>query len=422
MAPKKSNTVYTDDDLLKSVKSLTISDSAPAAPLRNTVVRSLSTSEEASENETTVISVQTNSDPFANGPMLNPEANWARMTCQECERKSIENFYFSSFYCQDHGSAIADQWRLDCVHRKCNRASYKLLHPHDNEQTFQCGYHCLNDKSRIFGTRFRTQSKDFLLQAGDRENVLISGKDFDKMAFDYSYSSEIKDNIRQVIQEFQDLLNFDSVEAAKKKHEGIMQGLDANKDCDDKELRNIHGQYRDKLAQGYVYAVLYKNDDTPNSGRLSIKIGYSKDVDKRIEGYKCKTIYRRALAVIPSEVKETRNGLHTTLLSPLFGVHLLEQILHAVLVQRQRDHPCNCGQNGRRVTHAEVFVFEPVHGVPDELEAALIRVEDLKKQMNGWLDIIRKAESAFKDANEAHKPIFSAIQQKLKQAGRKPIY
>ena len=97
----------------------------------------------------------------------------------------------------------------------------------------------------------------------------------------------------------------------------------------------------------------------------------------------------------------------------LLGAHLLEQILHAVLVQRQKDRQCSCG-----VMHAEVFDFEPVLGIEDEWKAAQSRVQDLRKQMNDWANIIRDAEEALEVVSNVHRPILNAIKQKLKEAGQ----
>lgn len=75
------------------------------------------------------------------------------------------------------------------------------------------------------------------------------------MAFNYSYSDEIKDNIRQVIQMYQDCLKYGSRIAVFMK----LLALDARLPDDTKELRKIHNKYRDLLAEGYVYMLLYRN-------------------------------------------------------------------------------------------------------------------------------------------------------------------
>ena len=101
----------------------------------------------------------------------------------------------------------------------------------------------------------------------------------------------------------------------------------------------------------------------------------------------------------------------------LLGAHLLEQILHAVLVQRQKDRRCLCGVK----KHAEVVDFEPVLGIEDEWKAAQSRVQDLRKQMNDWADIIRDAEEALEVVSNVHRPILNAIEQNLKEPGQ-PLY
>jgi len=127
--------------------------------------------------------IPTNDIPqaFKNGPKLDPERNWRRMMCEKpgCNRKSIENFYFSTFHCHVHGYMIPDQWRLDCVFKDCKNSSYQFLHPEDNDRTFHCRPHRLNNKSVIFSTRLRVQSHDFVLEAGDLIIPFISGYDFD---------------------------------------------------------------------------------------------------------------------------------------------------------------------------------------------------------------------------------------------------
>ncbi|KAG0053009.1 hypothetical protein BGZ90_006322 [Linnemannia elongata] len=378
----------------------------------------------AAEAETTIVhttsTVDKDSDPFANGPMINPGLNWARMICAEpgCNRKSIENFSFSSYHCQEHGSAISARWRLDCVSFRfgsvselCNYASYQFLHPNDNKQTFQCEKHCRNGKGHIFKTRFRVQSEDFVLKAGGENILFISGKDFDRMAFDYSYSDEIKDNIRQIIQSYQNCLNFESIWSVTQKQAGILQGLDARLPDDRKELRKIHNHYRDLLAEGYVYMVLYRNQDITASKMLPIKIGYTKDIDNRLDRYEC-DIHPDVLALIPSP--PIQNGFVKA--PPLLGAHLLEQILHAVLVQRRNDFHCLCGSR-----HAEVFDFEPVLGIEDEWKAAQSRVQDLMKQVNEWADIIRNAGPALGFVSLVHRRMLSSIERKLEIAGQ-PLY
>ncbi|KAH7032460.1 hypothetical protein BKA57DRAFT_540789 [Linnemannia elongata] len=378
----------------------------------------------AAEAETTTVhttsTVDKDSDPFANGPMINPGLNWARMVCAEpgCNRKSIENFSFSSYHCQEHGSAISARWRLDCVSFRfgsvsepCSYASYQFLHPNDNNQTFQCEKHCRNGKRRIFRTRFRVQSEDFVLKAGGKNIVLISGKDFDRMAFDYSYSDEIKDNIRQIIKSYQNCLNFESDRSVTQRQAGMLQGLDARLPDDSKELRKIHNRYRDLLAEGYVYMVLYRNQGITASKMLPIKIGYTKDIDNRLDRYEC-PIHPDVLALIPSP--PIQNGFVKA--PPLLGAHLLEQILHVVLVQRQNDFHCSCGSR-----HAEVFDFEPVLGIKDEWKAAQSRVQDLTKQMNEWAVIIRNAGPALGYVSQVHRPMLDAIELKLKQADQ-PLY
>ncbi|KAG0368563.1 hypothetical protein BGX24_002770 [Mortierella sp. AD032] len=235
------------------------------------------------------------------------------------------------------------------------------------------------------------------------------------MAFDYSYSGEIKDNIRRVIQSYQDFLNFDS--AVEEKQAGMLQYLNANVDCDADELRKIHNHYRDRLAKGHVYLVLYENEGISDNDKLSIKIGYAKNVDQRLKYYKCKDVPKEFLAVIPSKTTDTRRGPRTDRLEALLGAHLLEQILHAVLAQRQRDRQCFCKKKGYSI-HGEVFDFEPVLGIENEWKAAQSRVEDLKDQMNKWAAIVRKAEEAFKAAYTVHNPILYAIEQKLERAGQ----
>ncbi|KAF9295474.1 hypothetical protein BGZ88_002017 [Linnemannia elongata] len=209
------------------------------------------------------------------------------------------------------------------------------------------------------------------------------------MAFDYSYSDEIKDNIRQIIQSYQNCLNFESIWSVTQKQAGILQGLDARLPDDRKELRKIHNHYRDLLAEGYVYM----------------------DIDNRLDRYGC-DIHPDVLALIPTP--PIQNGFVKA--PPLLGAHLLEQILHAVLVQRQNDFDCSCGSR-----HAEVFDFEPVLGIEDKWKAAQSRVQDLTKQMNEWADIIRNAGETLGLARYIHRPILYAIEQKLNNAGQ-PLY
>ncbi|KAF9908439.1 hypothetical protein EC991_009792 [Linnemannia zychae] len=420
-----------EDTLVREMESLSVRD-PPAAPLGGastlpvTSTRSASTT--APTEDIPANPVKEKADPFPNGPLIDSKLKWARMTCEICYKKSPENFSFRSYYCQQHGSAISNDWRLDCVAEfevnrvaiPCTRASYKVLHPNDNELTFQCDYHCRNGKSRIFKTRFRAQSEDFMLQAGDNENLLISGKDFDRMAFDYSYSSEIKENIRRAIHSFQSCLNFDS--AVEEKKIGILQGLNAKLKCDVDELRKIHDHYRDHLAQGHVYMVLYRNKGFTESKKLSIKIGYSGDVVKRLSGYKCGTMHESPLAVIPSKTSEAEDCVLITALEKLYGAYLLEQIFHAIFAQLQQDRRCNCKKDGGNVTHAEVFDFEPVHGIENEWKAARSRVEDMRVQMYDWVDIIKKAKGALMRACEVYGPIRDNIEEKLVQAGERLYY
>lgn len=101
------------------------------------------------------------------------------------------------------------------------------------------------------------------------------------------------------------------------------------------------------------------------------------------------------------------------------GAHLLEQVIHAILVQKQRDHRCiPCGKNGRAfVTHAEVFDFEPVFGVSDEWRAAQVHVQDLLPQLDHWVKIIRKAGGRwFETACQVRRPFLDQIDGNLDEA------
>ncbi|KAI8595211.1 hypothetical protein EDD21DRAFT_409264 [Dissophora ornata] len=158
--------------------------------------------------------------------------------------------------------------------------------------------------------------------------------------------------------------------------------------------------------------------------KLSIKIGYAKDVEARLLKYRCKDIHKDdlakvlTLAVIPSATIVTRSG-PAKVCPPLHGAHLLEQILHAVLAQRQLDRRCYCGKGGRYTTHGEIFDFELVFGIDDEWMAAQSRIEDLKGQMLKWANIINNAKGAFQAADTAHRPIIEAINRKLKEGGQR---
>lgn len=421
MSDKESIASTTIDESLatlfqKSV-SLAVTDLTAESNARAASVPAAFAAEAVTTTVHTTSTVDKNSDPFANGPMIDRKLTWARMICAEpgCNRKSIENFSFSSYHCQEHGSAIPTRWRLDCVSfrfnsvsERCSYASYQFLHPNDNKQTFQCEKHCRNGKSHIFKIRFRVQSEDFVLKAGSENILFISGKDFDRMAFNYSYSDEIKDNIRQVIHMYQDCLKYGSRIAVFMK----LRDLDARLPDDTKELRKIHNKYRDLLAEGYVYMLLYRNQGVSTSKMLSIKIGYTKDIDKRLESYDKCYIHPAVLASIPSPPIRNRPFKAP----PLLGAYLLEQILHAVLVQRQNDRQCSC-----RSRHAEVFDFEPVLGVEDEWKGAQSRVQDLTKQMNEWADIIRNAGPALGFVSLVHRPVLSAIERNLEAAGQ-PLY
>ncbi|KAG0238920.1 hypothetical protein BGW42_000081 [Actinomortierella wolfii] len=244
-------------------------------------------------------------NPVAYGPIIDPQRKGARMICNMpgCYRKSVENFYFSSFYCHAHGSEIPERLRLDCIAENCGYSTYRILYPNENNDTFLCENHHRHHKSTVFQSRFRVQSSDFVLKAGDYDMVLISGLDFDHM-------------------------------------------------------------YHDVLAQ------------VPGPSRVP---WYSKDKTE-----------------------------------PLLGVYLLEQIFHAIFVQRQRARECSCG-----VTHGEVFDFDAVYGIQNELDAAKIRVHDLLEQMDKWADIIREAEKTLEIARNVHRPILDKITRKLHMAGKK---
>lgn len=77
------------------------------------------------------------------------------------------------------------------------------------------------------------------------------------MAFEWNYSPEIKAAIRQAIVSYLENLHYQSSVELEQKQEGLLRHLDATADL--KELRTLHGYYRDHLAEGFVYFVLYKN-------------------------------------------------------------------------------------------------------------------------------------------------------------------
>ena len=79
------------------------------------------------------------------------------------------------------------------------------------------------------------------------------------MAFYFSYSNEIKENIGRVIRSYLDCLHFESAEIVLQNQAGMLQDLDASLRHDAKELREIHRHYRDHLAKGCVYIAQYKN-------------------------------------------------------------------------------------------------------------------------------------------------------------------
>lgn len=177
------------------------------------------------------------------------------------------------------------------------------------------------------------------------------------------------------------------------------------------ERKKKGGGGREKVT--YATKQLYIHlEGVSTSKMLSIKIGYTKDIDKRLESYDKCYIHPAVLASIPSPPIRNRPFKAP----PLLGAYLLEQILHAVLVQRQNDRQCSC-----RSRHAEVFDFEPVLGVEDEWKGAQSRVQDLTKQMNEWADIIRNAGPALGFVSLVHRPVLSAIERNLEAAGQ-PLY
>ncbi|KAG0333723.1 hypothetical protein BG004_000721 [Podila humilis] len=170
----------------------------------------------------------------------------------------------------------------------------------------------------------------------------------------------------------------------------------------DSQLNDIRNKYRDLTASGRVYIIQYENAGTNHTG-LSIKFGYtSKSVQERMDNYNCADIkIKMALAVFPSEEEENQ----------LPGAHLLEEILHAIFVARQRDRSCPC--NGNEVkprTHGEIFEFEKVKGENEERAAAQIRVHDLEPSFREWTDLLRNdvVSRAFLQAQEAYK-MFTSI-------------
>ncbi|KAF9923929.1 hypothetical protein FBU30_006045, partial [Linnemannia zychae] len=214
----------------------------------------------------------------------------------------------------------------------------------------------------------RVPSEDFELKDIGKSMMVIFGRDFDDMARKYSYSAKIKEYLRHIIQQY---MNFPAVGSKRK------SGDD--------------GGYRDYFAKGWVYVgVSY-------SRKLSFKIGYSSNVKNRLFNYRCRNMYKGILAQVPS-----LSNMEQSPAPALWGVYLLEQILHAVHVEKQNDRDCYCGFNYKQVRHGEVFDFEPVPGIYDEWEAGQIRIKDLKEEMDDWARIIRKAEGVFETAYNIH--------------------
>lgn len=134
-----------------------------------------------------------------------------------------------------------------------------------------------------------------------------------------------------------------------------------------------------------------------NRPTLPIKIGYTslEPVAERIGKAQC-DIYREPLVVLPNSENPLR---------PLAFVYLLEQILHAVFAHKQRNY--YCPQDN--ILHSEIFYFDPVYGIDDELFGARIRIEDLKEQLNEWVEVVRGMEVIHERIVAAYTPLLDSI-------------
>ncbi|KAK3839017.1 MAG: hypothetical protein J3R72DRAFT_179741 [Linnemannia gamsii] len=317
---------------------------------------------------------------------------WVQMACRKpgCDEKTIA---FDCIWskCKVHSSNSL----ADCFSgRTCYYSQRTILDLNSSVFLHHCYHHNPNFKSKIFqilsGDRSRDvkdpshiQSEDFKLKDVGKSMMVISGRDFDDMARKHSYSAEIKEYLRGVIQRY---LNFPGVESKRKAGEDHATHLHS-RNANESAL----GAYRDHFAKGWVYIVQYRNQGVSDSKKLSLKIGYSSNVENRVSNYRCKNMYRDILARVPSSSNKEQNPAPA-----LWGVYLLEQILHAVYVKKQENHDCYCGVNDKLVRHGEVFDFEPVSGIDDERKAGQTRVKYLEVEMNDWARIIRKAEGALK--------------------------
>lgn len=77
------------------------------------------------------------------------------------------------------------------------------------------------------------------------------------MAKDYAYSPEIKKRSREVIQNFGNVLAASTVS-----HDDYLEHLAIRQRDDAYQIRQLYYRYRDHLAKGVVYFLVFKNSDS----------------------------------------------------------------------------------------------------------------------------------------------------------------
>ncbi|KAG0341026.1 hypothetical protein BG000_010471 [Podila horticola] len=332
-------------------------------------------------------------DPFANGPIFDPERKGWRFQC-------VHNRNEPRYRCRNYSYQLLHQENQHV------QRTFRALNPVADERTYRCTYHLLNSNGLLFRSQPRLAAGNIEVIVNGAPKTLVSRQRLQDMATRHSYSEQTMEWVERAIQSAADALSYNS-DADLAVERAQVAGYNVNNRNDALHLQKMFQKYCDLLATGSVYFILYMNGFQNNRRMIPIKIGYtSQSVEYRIARYSC-NIHTDPLMVLPrSDAEEPQQTLRF--------VNLLEKILHAVFAHKQYNYRCPADGS----VHSEIFYFDPVRGIDDELEGARSRVFDLTEQLDEWVNIVQGMEDIHKRITLAYTPLKNQIEAAFVDAGK----